>query len=103
MLLDVASETFCRHGGSGRPPARPSRLRRRAVILLSLVLELQYAEVIRDLHQQVCSADGQSRLTLENAMEDYQRRYRELTGRLPNTRCARFQSRRRWCAPVPFQ
>lgn len=52
------------------------------------ILELQYAETIRDLHLQICLARPTRNATLENALEDYQRRYEKLTGhRYPLSPC----------------
>ncbi len=48
---------------------------------VQIILELQYAETIRNLHRQICSIKPARNDTLENALEDYQRRYSELTGR----------------------
>lgn len=48
---------------------------------VQIILELQYAEVIRDLHLQICTIRPSRNPTLENTLEDYQRRYAELTGR----------------------
>lgn len=52
------------------------------------ILELQYAEVIRDLHDQICKIRPVANPTLQNTLEDYQRRYRDLTGkRYPLSPC----------------
>ena len=48
---------------------------------VQIILELQYAETIRNLHQHICSIKPERNATLENTLEDYQRRYDELTGR----------------------
>ena len=48
---------------------------------VQIILELQYAETIRNLHQQICSIQPERNATLENTLEDYQRRYDELTDR----------------------
>lgn len=48
---------------------------------VQIILELQYAEVIRDLHNQICSIKPVRNPTLENTLEEYQRRYASLTGR----------------------
>ncbi len=48
---------------------------------VQIILELQYAETIRNLHLQICSMRPSRNPTLENALEDYQRRYKDLTGR----------------------
>lgn len=48
---------------------------------VQIILELQYAETIRNLHLQICSMRPARNATLENALDDYQRRYAELTGR----------------------
>lgn len=45
------------------------------------ILELQYAETIRNLHQQICDIKPARNPTLENTLEDYQRRYADLTER----------------------
>ena len=47
---------------------------------VQIILELQYAETIRNLHLQLCSIRPDRNATLENTLEDYQRRYEELTG-----------------------
>ncbi len=47
---------------------------------VQVILELQYAETIRNLHRQIC-ATPQRNPTLENTLEDYQRRYADLAGR----------------------
>ncbi len=47
---------------------------------VQIILELQYAETIRNLHRQICSMRPDRNDTLENTLEDYQRRYAELTG-----------------------
>ncbi len=53
------------------------------------ILELQYAEVIRDLHNQICATMPLRNATLENALEDYQLQYEELHGaRYPLMACA---------------
>lgn len=55
---------------------------------VKVLLELQYAEVIRGLQTQICNASGQNVATLQQTLEDYQRRYRDLTGqRYPTTPC----------------
>ncbi len=46
-----------------------------------IILELQYAETIRNLHLQICSIRPTRNSTLDNTIEDYQHRYAELTGR----------------------
>lgn len=46
-----------------------------------IILELQYAETIRNLHLQICAMRPDRNPTLENALEDYQHRYADLTGR----------------------
>ncbi len=54
---------------------------------VQIILELQYAETIRNLHLQLCTIRPKRNATLENTLEDYQRRYAELTGQrypLPN-------------------
>lgn len=48
---------------------------------VQIILELQYAETIRNLHQQICAIRPARNPTLANTLEDYQRRYAELTGR----------------------
>ena len=48
---------------------------------VQIILELQYAETIRNLHLQICKIRPDRNATLENALEDYQRRYDELTER----------------------
>ncbi len=48
---------------------------------VQIILELQYAETIRNLHLQICASKPARNATLENALEDYQRRYADLTGR----------------------
>ena len=56
---------------------------------VQIILELQYAETIRNLHQQICSIRPARNPTLENTLEDYQRRYEDLTGhRYPLPGCA---------------
>ncbi len=47
---------------------------------VQIILELQYAETIRNLHLQICTIRPNRNATLENALEDYQRRYDELAG-----------------------
>ncbi len=47
---------------------------------VQIILELQYAETIRNLHRQICSIKPDRNATLENTLEDYQHRYAELTG-----------------------
>ena len=47
---------------------------------VQIILELQYAETIRNLHLQLCTIRPDRNATLENTLEDYQRRYEELTG-----------------------
>jgi len=47
---------------------------------VQIILELQYAETIRNLHRQICQLRPARSPTLENTLEDYQRRYAELTG-----------------------
>lgn len=55
---------------------------------VQIILELQYAEVIRDLQSQICKLKPKRNPTLENTLEDYQRRYAELTKRrYPLQRC----------------
>ncbi len=55
---------------------------------VSIILELQYAETIRNLHMQICNIKPARNATLENTLEDYQRRYADLTGRrYPLQRC----------------
>ena len=55
---------------------------------VQIILELQYAETIRNLHLQICAMRPQRNTTLENALEDYQHRYAELTGhRYPLPAC----------------
>lgn len=57
---------------------------------VKIILELQYADVISGLHKQLCEAKkrGEPTARLEHALEDYQRRYRELTGeRYPLSNC----------------
>ncbi len=48
---------------------------------VQIILELQYAETIRNLHRQICEIRPARNPTLENALDDYQRRYADLTGR----------------------
>ena len=48
---------------------------------VQIILELQYAETIRSLHLNICSIRPERNSTLENALEDYQMRYTDLTGR----------------------
>ena len=48
---------------------------------VQIILELQYAETIRNLHRQICASLPARNATLENTLEDYQRRYKDLTGR----------------------
>jgi len=47
---------------------------------VQIILELQYAETIRNLHRQICAIKPSRNPTLENALDEYQRRYAELTG-----------------------
>lgn len=47
---------------------------------VQIILELQYAETIRNLHLQLCTIMPNRNATLENTLEDYQRRYEQLTG-----------------------
>lgn len=55
---------------------------------VQIILELQYAETIRNLHLQLCSIRPERNDTLENTLEDYQRRYAALTGqRYPLPAC----------------
>ena len=55
---------------------------------VQIILELQYAETIRNLHRQICEMLPDRNATLENTLEDYQRRYAELNGRrYPLTPC----------------
>ena len=55
---------------------------------VQIILELQYAETIRNLHLQLCDIKPARNPTLENTLEDYQRRYEELTGhRYPLSGC----------------
>ena len=55
---------------------------------VQIILELQYAETIRNLHMQICSIRPTRNATLENTLEDYQRRYDALTGhRYPLPAC----------------
>lgn len=56
---------------------------------VKVILELQYAEVIRDLHNQICSLSPVGNPTLENLLEDYQLQYEALHGsRYPLPVCA---------------
>ena len=72
-------------GGRGWIPIIPAYALAADVRVL---LELQYAEVIRGLQAEICRSQAQSRTMLQNTLEDYQRRYRELTGkRYPVTPC----------------
>ncbi len=48
---------------------------------VQIILELQYAETIRNLHLQICAIRPDRNATLANTLEDYQMRYAELTGR----------------------
>lgn len=48
---------------------------------VQIILELQYAETIRNLHQQICTIRPKRNRTLENTLDDYQRRYAQLTSR----------------------
>ncbi len=48
---------------------------------VQIILELQYAETIRNLHRQICAIRPARNTALANALEDYQRRYSELTER----------------------
>ncbi len=48
---------------------------------VQIILELQYAETIRNLHLQICAIRPDRNPTLANTLEDYQMRYAELTGR----------------------
>lgn len=48
---------------------------------VQIILELQYAETIRNLHLQICAIRPARNPTLEGALDDYQRRYEDLTGR----------------------
>ena len=47
---------------------------------VNIILELQYAAVIRDLHNQICKSDNGSKPTLQTTLDEYQRRYRAITG-----------------------
>jgi len=47
---------------------------------VKMILELQLAEEIRNIHTQLCTLPMNARQSLQNVLEDYQRRYRELTG-----------------------
>lgn len=72
-------------GGRGWIPIVPAFAQAAEVRIL---LELQYAEVIRGLQDEICKSSGRSKTTLQNTVEDYQRRYRELTGkRYPVAAC----------------
>lgn len=56
---------------------------------VKVILELQYAEVIRDLHNQICAISPARNPTLENLLEDYQLQYEVLHGsRYPLSACA---------------
>ncbi len=46
-----------------------------------IILELQYAEVIRDLHRQICSIKPDRNPILESVLDDYQQRFDALTGK----------------------
>ena len=59
-----------------------------ASVDVQIILELQYAETIRNLHLQICNIRPARNATLENTLEDSQRRYESLTGhRYPLQRC----------------
>lgn len=55
---------------------------------VKIMLELQYAAVIQSQHEQMCRLQAADRAVLRQTIEEYQRRYRELTGeRYPTTPC----------------
>ncbi len=55
---------------------------------VQIILELQYAETIRNLQMHICSILPNRNPTLENTLEDYQHRYADLTGqRYPLLHC----------------
>ncbi len=55
---------------------------------VQIILELQYAETIRNLHRQICAIRPDRNPTLASALDDYQRRYADLTGqRYPLPSC----------------
>lgn len=58
---------------------------------VQIILELQYAEVIRDLHRQICGIKPDRNTILEGVLDDYQQRYDDLTGqRYPLPSCFRY-------------
>jgi hypothetical protein len=48
---------------------------------VQIILELQFAEELRALQKQMCDLPLGKRATLERVIEEYQRRYQEVTGR----------------------
>lgn len=73
-------------GGRGYLPFVPAYANAADV---KVILELQLAEEIRNIHSQICQQPPANRRALQNVLEDYQRRYRELTGnRYPLPACA---------------
>lgn len=55
---------------------------------LKIVLELQIAETIRELQKEKCEMPPERRGRMERVIDDYQRRYKEITGqRYPVQRC----------------
>lgn len=46
-----------------------------------VILELQIARELRDIQEQKCRLPVHQRRALESVIEDYQRRYREITGK----------------------
>ncbi len=83
VVLIVATDTLVGRGalaGYGAYAAQAD---------VKVILELQYAEVIRDLHSQICATRPLRNATLENALEDYQLQYESLHGsRYPLLACA---------------
>ena len=45
------------------------------------ILELQYANELRALQKEMCELPPERRATLERAIEDFQQRYEDLTGK----------------------
>ncbi len=46
---------------------------------VQIILELQYAEVIRDLHREICSIKPDRNPIWESVLDSYKQRYSELT------------------------
>ena len=83
LILLVAADTLVGRGvlaGYGAFAAQAD---------VKVILELQYAEVIRDLHNQICALVPAHNPTLENLQEHYQLQYETLHGsRYPLPACA---------------